>query len=142
MRRILLTVAALTIPVSAVTLAFGNPASAKTKPETKITCKTLSGTIASIVAGGCNGNTGGSSEPISGTALASGGTITWVNGKTTTIAAPTLNTVKNSKCKGTAETFSATVTHDTTGLTSLGTATGEVCVASSSITALKPLVTT
>ncbi|HYA67987.1 MAG TPA: hypothetical protein VED63_04560, partial [Acidimicrobiales bacterium] len=121
----------MSLPVSALSIAVGGSAWAKAaKPEKSITCKSFSGTVSStVIASGCNGNTGGSSDPISATALAAGGTVKWSNGKTTTIGAPTLGTVKNKKCTGTAETVSATVTADTTGLASLGTMTTEVCIA-------------
>jgi hypothetical protein len=142
----LLGIAALTgsVGVGSVLIASG-PAWAKA--EKSITCKNLSGNIGStIVASNCNGNTGGSSEPLNATTLAAGGTIDWVNGKTTTIAAPTLKTIKNNaKCPSpdTAESFTAKVTGDTTGLTKLGTAKGAVCIdGSGNISAIKPLKAT
>jgi hypothetical protein len=68
---------------------------------------------------GCKGgSTGGSSEPVATTSLASGGTITWVNGNTTTFSAPKLTSSKTltAKCvakygAGTSEDYAkATVT--------------------------------
>jgi len=147
MRRVLLAVAALTIPVSAVTVAFGSPALAKAKAEKSITCKKLSGSIsATITVSSCNGNTGGGSQALDATALATGGTITWSNSQSTTLGTPTLGSVTSKKCKATgdtAESFTMAVTADTTGLSVLGTATGQVCITSSgSISALKPLKVT
>ena len=140
MRRALLAAVAVTIPLSMVSVAFANPAWAKTKAEKSITCKSFSGTVGGgITAGGCNGNTGGGSQPLTAAALASGGTVKWLSGKTTTIAAPTLGTVKNKKCSGTAESVSAAVTADTTGLATLGTMTTQVCISGTSVSALKPV---
>ena len=143
MRRVLLALAVLTIPLSVVTVAFGSPAWAKTKAEKSITCKKFSGTISgTVTASGCNGNTGGGSQTIAATALATGGTVQWSNGKTTTIGAPTLGSVTNKKCKATgdsAESVSAPVMADTTGLTTLGTLTTQVCISGTSISALKPV---
>ena len=143
MRRVLLAVAALAVPVSVITVS-SSAAWAKTKPETSIVCKTLTGNVeTTVVASQCTGDTGGSSEAVDATDLATGGTITWSNGKTTTIGTPTIASVHNKKCSGTAESFSAPVTADTTGLKTLGMTTGEVCVSSSdAISALKPLKTT
>ncbi len=143
MRRVLVAAAAMTIPVSLVTVAFTSPALAKTKPEHSITCKTISGSLSTgINLSGCNGNTGGGASNLSTTALANGGTVQWTNGTTTTFAAPTLGSAKNSKCKATGDsvvTFTGAVTADTSGLTNLGTYFGEVCVVGgSTITGLKP----
>ncbi len=117
-----------------------------------LSCSTLSGTAASITVSGCaGGDTGGSSEPISGTTLASGGTIHWVSGGSTTIGPPTLVTTANDKkCPGysktassnpTGEAFTATVTSDTgDGLKLPGSAKGDICISTTgAITALKPL---
>jgi hypothetical protein len=84
------------------------------------------------------------------TALATGGTITWVSGGSTTIGAPTLTTTSATKCPGyvkgaasnpTAESFTATVTADSgDGLKLPGEAKGAVCLGTSgAITALKTL---
>jgi len=154
MRRVILAAAALTIPISAfaATATMGGAASTKV---VKIKCTTITGTIASIVVSGCTGgNTGGSSMPTPGTALALGGTITWVSGSTTTIGAPTLTPVvpakkcpgyvKNAATEPTAEKFSATVTGDTgDGLAIPGLSTGGVCIGlTGAITALGKMQTT
>jgi hypothetical protein len=117
-----------------------------------ITCTTISGNASStLTVSGCSGgNTGGSSEPINATALATGGTIDWVSGSSTTIGAPTLTSVSATKCPGyvkkassnpAAESFTAVVTSDTgDGLALPGVAKGAVCIASDgTISALKPL---
>lgn len=143
MRRILLVLTALTIPVSVVAVTFGGTASAKGKAEKSITCKTFSGSVSGTVTmSQCNGNTGGSSQGLNATALATGGTINWSNGTSTTVGSPTLGSVSNKKCKASgdvAESVSMTVTADTTGLGSLGTLTTQVCVANGNISALKPV---
>jgi hypothetical protein len=126
-----------------LTIVFAGPASAKTKVEKSITCRSFSGTVSgTITMSGCNGNTGGSSAPLNATSLATGGKISWTNGDSTTIASPTLGSVKSSKCKASgdlAESVSAAVKADTTGLSSLGTLTTQVCVANGNVTALKPV---
>ena len=144
MRRISAAVAAVVIPTSMLLAASSAPAWAKAaKAEKSITCKSFSGTLSgTITIGGCNGNTGGSSAALTVSTLASGGMINWTNGKSTTIGQPTLGSIKSSKCKATgdiAESVSAAVTADTTGLTSLGTLTTQVCIAGTSISALKPV---
>ena len=94
MRRVLLVIAALTLPFSAaVTLAFAGTAGAA-GVTTK--CTTITGTVSgTITLSGCKGgSTGGSSQPAATSSLASGGTFTWVNGNTTTFSAPTLKSSK------------------------------------------------
>jgi hypothetical protein len=92
--------------------AFASPAFAS---FTGIKCTTLSGNIASTVTlSGCNGNTGGSSQPLLATSLASGGTITWSNTQTTTVTltvssptggtCPAHTTLEEAKGKSTADT--------------------------------------
>jgi hypothetical protein len=147
MRRILLAAAALAIPVSVATVGLsGGVAGAK---AVKITCTTITGTATgTIVVSGCTGgNTGGSSTALPAAALATGGTITWTSGSTTTIAAPALKGTSAKKCPvagSTAETFKAVVTGDTgDGLKIPGKGTGAVCIdPSGNITALKKMVTT
>jgi len=152
MRRVLLLAAALAIPLSgASVVALSGTAGA----AVKITCTTITGNISStLTISGCTGGvTGGSSSAITSTALATGGTIPWVSGSTTTISAPTLTPTSAKKCAGyvkgslkgnpTAEKISATVTGDTgDGIKVPGKAKGAVCLypATGAITALKPLV--
>ena len=151
MRRALLLAAALAIPVSgASVVALGTQAGA----ATTIVCTTITGNASStITVSGCTGgNTGGSSKPVNATTLASGGTIDWVSGSTTTVAAPTLTATSAKKCPGyvkggssnpTADKFAGKVTGDTgDGIKVPGTDKGAVCISSSgAVTALKPLVT-
>lgn len=146
MRRVLLAAAALAIPVSAVTMVAVSPALAGGS-EKSITCTTFTGTVTGTsTVSGCNGNTGGGSQPLSSSALATGGTVTWLNGDTTTIGTPTTKAVSAKKCPvsgSLADSFKATVTADTTGLKKLGTASGEVCISpTGAISALKPLKVT
>jgi hypothetical protein len=148
-RRLLLTFAAMLIPISALTLGIAGTAGAASG---KIECTTLSGNASSTVTvSGCTGgNTGGSSKPINATALATGGTITWVSGSTTTIAAPALTSISAKKCPGyvkngasepSADSFTANVTADTgDGVLLPSTAIGQVCIGTDgSITALKKM---
>jgi len=155
MRRILLLAAALAIPVSGASLALsGGPASAASGPKGKTVCTTVTGTSAgTITISGCtdsNGaNTGGGSHPISATALASGGTVTWDSGFTSTFAAPTLTTTSAKHCPGyvkgatsnpTADKFAGSVTASNAGFKLPGKYKGEVCISTSgNITAPKPL---
>jgi hypothetical protein len=151
MRKVLVTLAVLTVPISALTLGISGTAGA----AGKLSCTTITGTESStIVVSGCTGgNTGGSSKPLTAAALATGGTVDWVSGSSTTIAAPTLTTISAKKCPGyvkgassepLAESFTATVTADSgDGVLLPSTAVGEVCVASDgSITALKAMTFT
>jgi hypothetical protein len=152
MRRALLLAAALAIPVSgASVMALSTQAGA----ATKIVCTTITGSATStITVSGCTGGkTGGSSKPVNTVTLASGGTIDWVSGSTTTIGKPTLTSTSATKCPGyvkkgsnnpSAEKFTATVTADTgDGIKVPGTAKGAVCISSSgAVTALKPLSAT
>jgi hypothetical protein len=86
-----------------------------------IKCAHLTGNVSStFTLSGCNGNTGGASQPVAN--LATGGPITWVNGKSTTFGKPTISSTEHDadpkgKCPaGTAESeVSGAVTADTTG---------------------------
>jgi hypothetical protein len=148
MRRIVLILAAMALPVSALTVGLAGQAGA----ASKITCTTMSGSASGTTTiSGCTGGvTGGSSHPLNSTALATGGTISWVSGSSTTIGAPTLTATSAKKCPGyvkgassnpTADKFVAAVTADTgDGIKVPGSAKGAVCIAANgTITALKPL---
>jgi hypothetical protein len=79
--------------------------------------------------------------------LGHGGTVDWVSGSTTTIAAPRLTKTSAKKCPtsgSSAEKFAAKVTADTgDGIKVPGKAAGAVCTApSGAVTALKPLTAT
>jgi hypothetical protein len=151
MRRVLLIAAALTIPFSAATLAFGGVAGAHT---VKTTCTTITGTVSgTITLSGCTGgSTGGSSQPVATSSLASGGTFTWINGNTTTFGAPTLKSsktltktcVKKYGAGSTEESAKGTVTGQSgTGDSPIpGVFKAEVCIDSAgNIHALKPATT-
>jgi hypothetical protein len=133
----------LAAPMLVAGFAFsGSPAFAG---GVTISCTTITGNASStIVASNCTGgNTGGSSQPINGTALATGGTITWVSGSTTTIAAPKLKSTSAKKCPvagSTADKVSGKVTGDTgDGIKIPGKVKGAVCIdPSGNVTALKP----
>lgn len=143
MRRIVLLAAALTIPVSGASLALG---SGQAWAATKIVCTTISGNAGTqLVISGCSGgHTGGSSTALMGTALASGGTIHWISGGSTTIAAPVLTATSAKKCpvaRSTADKLTAAVTADTgDGIKVPGVVKGAVCIDPAlNITAHKPL---
>ncbi len=140
MRRVFLLAAALAIPISGASfVALAGPAGAA---SAKITCTNISGSASSTVTvSGCTGGvTGGSSQPISGSALALGGTLHWVSGSSTTISAPMLTSTSAKKCPGyvkngtsnpTADKIAANVTADTgDGLKVPGKVTGAVCISS------------
>jgi hypothetical protein len=141
MRRVLLMAAALAIPVSGLSVVALNGGVAGA--ASKISCTTISGTATgTITISGCTGgNTGGSSKPVESTTLAEGGTVDWVSGSTTTIAAPTLKSISAKKCPGyvkggssnpSAESAKGAVTGDTgDGLKIPGKFAGEVCISSS-----------
>ena len=136
LRRVLLTVAALLIPITGLTLGLAGTAGA----AGSIACTTISGNASSTVSlSGCSGpNTGGGSKPVTALDLATGGTFTWLSGGTTTIGAPTLTAGSPKKCPGyvknastepSAESFTATVTGDTgDGILIPGIASGAVCI--------------
>ncbi len=110
-----------------------------------------------IVVSGCTGgDTGGGSASLPALALATGGTITWSTGSSTTISAPTLTTSVGKLCPGyvkpakgttpaepTLEKFTTLVTSDSgDGLALPGSAKGSVCIgvdANATITAAGPL---
>jgi hypothetical protein len=155
MRRILMLAATLAIPASGVALAMtGTQAWAAAKgPNGKVTCTTITGNdTGTITVSGCTDSgsavTGTGSEPIEGADLATGGTITWLSGKTTTINAPSLTSTNAKKCPGyvkgassepAADKVSGTVKSDTSGLKLPGSFKGAVCISQSgNVTALKP----
>jgi len=153
MRRILLVAAALAIPLSAMSLALTNGVASASGPNGKTTCSSLSGTVSSLTISGCvdsgSAHTGGGTPPFSGTVLASGGTVTWNSGFTSTSAAPTLTATSAKKCPGyvkggssnpTADKVSAAVTASTVGFKVPGLFKGKVCISSTgAITNLGPL---
>ncbi len=149
MRRILLMVAAMLIPVVGLTLGISGTAGAST---IKITCTTITGNSSStIVISGCTGgNTGGSSSALPAAELANGGAVDWISGSVTTSNKPVLTGVSASHCPGyvknaptnpSAESFTATVASDTgDGMLLPATEAGEVCVGTGgAITILKKL---
>jgi hypothetical protein len=149
MRRVLLTVAVMAMSIGGLTLGAASQAGAA---GVTITCTTISGSATTTVTiSGCTGgNTGGKSQPLNGTALGTGGTITWVSGSTTTLGKPTLVSTSAKKCPGyvkggtnnpTADKATVPVTGDTgDGIKVPGTAKGAICLYPNlSVSALKPL---
>jgi hypothetical protein len=111
-------------------VAFGGPASA----VTKIKCTTLSGTGVSATLSHCTGNTGGGSGLLLFPFEPGPGTITWLNGKSTsgtiTVGSTEHDTDLRGTCPaGTTEFESTgTVTADTTGSAPVGgIIKGEAC---------------
>ncbi len=149
--------AALALSLSGVALVGGGQAFAATGPKGKVTCTTITGTATGTVTiSGCTGSaaTGGASLPLPTISLAAGGTVTWLNTKTTTFGAAALGGSSVKKCPGyvkppkggpvgaepTAFKFSGVVTADTSGMKVPGKFKGVVCVSTTGdITALKPL---
>jgi hypothetical protein len=122
----------------AAALAFATPSGAAV---TGISCGSMTGNIAKTVTlKKCTGNTGKASKPLPAAALASGGTITWKNNKTTTVTL----TVKNgpgTKCAIGDTEYDATgkVTADTTGSAKKGgKVAAKVCVNGAGAVTLVP----
>lgn len=104
--------------------AFAGPAGA----AGSIKCSKMTGNVGKkATLSGCSGNTGGASKPIKGTALATGGTIKWVNGKATTVTLTVKQ--KGTACAAGSTEYQAkgTVTKDTTG-SAAPKVKGSVCV--------------
>ncbi len=157
MRRVLLVVAAVTIPFSGVVLGLTGPAFA----GVKITCTSISGTETSSTISGCSGgNTGGSSVPgfDFASAAAAPVTVAWVMaGSTTTLSKVDFAVApKAPHCPGYVKStkkapysgpepslvkFKGTVTADTgDGIKVPGKYSGEVCISTAgNITAAKAL---
>jgi hypothetical protein len=142
MRRVLLAAAALAIPISGVVVGFSSPAFAGKKVT--ITCKSLSGTETAAVLSECTGgNTGGSSGALN---LASGGTIDWVSGSTTTVGTPSAAFPSSKKCikmygaGSEAVAVKAAVSGDTgDGIKVPGTISGSVCINGGNVLPYKPV---
>jgi hypothetical protein len=104
---------------------------------TNIKCKLVTGNLSTTVTlSNCSGNTGGASQPIPSSALQTGGTITWVNGQTTTVTLTVAVGVENDPgelkdCPVTSleAEVTGTVTADTTGSAKVGgKVKAEACV--------------
>ena len=113
--------------IGATTLGALSSVGTASAAGSKITCTTLTGSITTtITLSGCSGNTGGASTALPSSVLATGGTITWVNGKTTAVAITLGHTEtdpgETRSCPvGTSEFESrGTVTADTTGSAPVG----------------------
>ena len=149
MRRAVLLAAALALPLTGVTsVALAGQAGA----ATTIVCTSFSGNVTSTsTIGGCTGGaTGGGSQPLNSSALAVGGTITWLSNNTTTLGAPALAATSAKKCPGykkgatsnpAADKISGAVTADVgDGIKIPGKFSGAVCISpTGAISALKPL---
>ena len=106
-----------------------------------IACKSLTGSITgNVTLAKCTGNTGKASNPLPATALASGGTITWKNSKTTTVKL-TVAQGDASKCAVGSSEYDATgkTTADTTGSAKVGgKVKASVCVSAAGAVTLVP----
>jgi hypothetical protein len=131
-------IVASTALAGAAVLTFAIPANAAV---TGIACKSMSGNISKTVTlKGCTGNTGKASKPLPAAALASGGTINWKNGKTTTVS---LAVAQGSaaKCAVGDTEYNATgkVTADTTGSAKVkGKVKASVCISATGAVSLVP----
>ena len=159
-RKVGMSVAAVAVAALGIVAVFALPASAAKGPHGKFVCTQISGSVSSgfVTISGCSGNavpgTGGSSQPLPIASLVSGGTVNWVNGQSTTIDQPVLNSSKKpTHCPGyvkpsktnptpsepTLEQFTAHVTADTTGLKVPGKVKGYACIdQNGNVTAPKP----
>ena len=93
MRRVFLVAAALAIPASAATVDLSGGIASAIGVTT--TCTTMTGSVTGEISWqGCTGGStgGGSQFVLPTTLLATGGTVSWINGNTTTITAGTLKT--------------------------------------------------
>jgi hypothetical protein len=125
-----LSVAALAATASLGTLAVTGLAS-PAYAGTKIKCTTITGNgVSTIVLSGCNGNTGGSSLPLTAATLLSGGKLTWVNGKYTKVKTTAVEGPLGACAAGDTEyNATGTVKADTTGSAPVGGAVkASVCV--------------
>lgn len=146
MRRTLLAAAALALPFTGVAVGLSTPAFAKAKVT--VTCTAVTGTVSgTITISGCSGgspanSTGGSSQPLTASTLAAGGTVTWISGSSTTIAKPKLKAYSGCGAGSVGESFKAKVKKDVGDGIKGGTASGTICYVTSSgvISAAKPLV--
>jgi hypothetical protein len=112
-------VATSALLVGTTIFALAGPAQARPG----IACKVLTGNIATnVTLKRCTGNTGGASQPMVATSLATGGKITWVNGKTTTVKLTVTQNADSSACKATESRYDARgkTTADTTGSVIIG----------------------
>ena len=121
-------------------LTLAAPAGASATKTKAIHCTSLTGNIATTVTlSGCSGNTGGSSQPIASTALATGGTVNWASGKTTTVTLSVKQ--KGKKCPAGSSEYQAkgSVTADTTGSATVGgAAKATACVNAAGAISLVP----
>ncbi|HLN15429.1 MAG TPA: hypothetical protein VK277_01635 [Acidimicrobiales bacterium] len=145
MRRLLLSVAALAIPVStasAISIGIAGPAGA----SAPVSCTKVVGVITgNITFKGCGGGLGKGTAPAA--SLATGGTITWLGRiKGTTTVALSVTSPGQGGCKKNSTEYDATgtVTADTTGVVSVGDpVSGRACLSpSGSISLVKHTVFT
>ncbi len=133
MRRLMLVVAALTIPVAAASVGLSGPAGA----SAPVSCSKVSGNLGtSLTFGGCGGGLGKGSAVAPG-AISSPTTLTiaWKGKhKGTTTISVTVTSPPTSACKtgSTEYDASGTVTADTSGKVAVTSAvSGKACVDSS-----------
>jgi hypothetical protein len=129
----ILSAVAVAVAATLGVVTFVGPASAA---GLKIKCTHLTGNLnGTLTLSGCNGNTGGSSMPLPAFQfLGGGGTITWLNGKLTTVTLAATGETETDPAGGSCPAGSSeiqskgTVTADDTGSAPVGgVAKGEVC---------------
>jgi hypothetical protein len=139
MRRIMLTMAALSIPLAASTaglVALAGPAGA----SAPVSCTKVTGSATgNLTFKGCGGGLGKGSAPAA--ALSGTGTITWKGHHkgTTTITITSITNPTVSRCaKGSTEfDASGSVTADTSGKVTVGSAvSGDACVSAAGAVSL------
>ena len=125
MRRLILLVSALIVPLTAATtVGFAGPAGASPSVQS---CAKASGTeTGNLTLSKCSGGLGKGSAKA--TSLATGGTIKWSKGATTFTGTP--KSGRGACSKGSTEyIFTGTVTADTSGKVAVGsTVSGKACV--------------
>jgi hypothetical protein len=112
-----------TAPLGAVATISTVSASPASASFIGIKCQSLLGTLTtSVTFFVCMGNTGGSSKPFSPTLLATGGTITWANGDTTTVSVTVSSGGKAGGCPNSETEFTSKgmSSADTTGSAPVG----------------------
>lgn len=146
-RKVCVGVCAAALAVGGLVVSAGTASAAG--PKGKTTCETpitqVIGTLAgNISISGCTDakfapgfGTGGGTTPMLTTSLATGGTITWLSGATTTFTTPVVTATNAKKCPGyvkgaetnpTAFKTSSVVTADTSGMKVPGKLKGAVCL--------------
>ncbi len=159
MRRVLVLVATLVIPVAGIAVALDGGSAWAKGPNGKLSCSSVASSGIGIEISGCtdSGSATGvtNSVVLSETALATGGPVQWNNGTITVFGQLALVDTSAKKCPGymkstpkapysgpepSALKISGSVTMDNAGLKVPGRFKGEVCISDSdTVSSPKPL---